>query len=168
MDYRCMVEGLEEVGKFFGEDYKPEAIKAVQSPILVEPNAAMAKAYQRIISEFPQRFLPPLSKVRDIILQEGKRIREAEAIQREQEAAQRKAEEGRPIQEPATPYGKACTAFLVAVFSGNYSRDELLRMAEDGVKRFPGMTGFRGWVEKLKPAEVILMDRRRVAAGGEH
>jgi hypothetical protein len=167
MDYRCMVEGLEEVGKFFGEDYKPEAIKAVQSPILVEPNAAMARAYQRVISEFPQRFLPPLSKIRDIILQEGKRIREAEAIQREQEAAQRKAEEGRPMREPATPYGRACASFLVAAFSGNYSRAELLRMAEDGVKRFPGMTGFRGWVERLKPADVIPMDRRRVA-GGNH
>ena len=30
VDYKIMLEGLQMIGQFFGEDYKPEAIKAVQ------------------------------------------------------------------------------------------------------------------------------------------
>lgn len=167
MDYRCMVEGLCEIGKFFGEDYKDDAIKAVQSLILLEPNQAMVKAYNRVVSEFPQRFLPPLAKVRDIILQEGKKIREAEAIQREQEDRRQRTETPESLPKGHTEYSRACCSFLKAAFGRYHTLDELRKMAEDGERRFPGR-GFDAWLKgSLNKGKVLPIDRMQKASGEE-
>jgi hypothetical protein len=162
VDYKIMIEGLQMIGQFFGEDYKPDAIKAVQNAILLEPDAAMTSTYKRAVVEFPQRFLPPLSKVRDIIIQEGRKIREAETVEREREAERTKAEERKPWAPPNDPHGKACAKFLQAAFSGMYSHDELRVMADEGEKKFPGR-GFDVWLKgALKPK---VVEPKQRAAG---
>jgi hypothetical protein len=140
------------IGKFFGEDYKPESVKAVQNVMMLEPVGAMVAAYSRAISEFPQRYLPPISKIRDIVLQEGKKIRELETQQREREAAEMKKEEAQPIKEPSTPYGRACATFLAAAYSGEYGREQLWAMAEKQEARFHKM-GFEQWLNGVLAEE---------------
>lgn len=146
MNHQYMVEGLKAIGSFFGEDYKPESIKAIQSVILLEPDAAMKQAYSRIVTEFPQRFLPPLAKVKDIIQQEGKKIREQESLEREKKDRLNRQNLPETLPQGHDAYSRACCEFLGKMFSGHYTKAEKRNLAEEGDRQFPGK-GFRYWLE---------------------
>lgn len=157
MTSEFLEEGLKSIAGFFGGEYKSEQIRMVQGALMPEPEKALRDAYKRCCTEF--NGLPTIAKVRDIVMQEGRKIREAEIVEREREAERTKAEERKPWAPANDPHGKACAKFLQAAFSGQYSRDELRAMAEEGEKKFPGR-GFDVWLKgALKPKVVELKQR---------
>lgn len=159
MNIDRFTEGMKMIGQYFGRPYKPESIKAIWEDVKDEPDAAMNKAFMRVEIDFHQAQVIPIARIRDMVLAEGKKIREAEITEREREAEQRKLDERKPWAPPNDPHGKACAKFLQAAFSGQYSRDELRAMAEDGERQFPGR-GFNYWLKgALRPKVVELKQR---------
>lgn len=159
MNIDRFTEGMKMIGQYFGRPYKPESIKAIWEDVKDEPDAAMNKAFMRVEIDFHQAQVIPIARIRDMVLAEGKKIREAETVEREREAERTKAEERKPWATPNDPHGKACAKFLQAAFSGQYSRDELRAMAEDGERQFPGR-GFNYWLKgALRPKVVELKQR---------
>lgn len=154
-------QGLNSIAGFFGGEYREEQIKMVAGALLPEPDNALREAYKRCCTEF--NTMPTIAKVRDIIIQEGKKIGEAQIVEREREAAQAKADERRGWTPPKDEHGKACAAFLQAAFSGMYSHDELRELAEAGERQFPGR-GFDVWLKGALKPKVIEMKQR---ASGE-
>jgi len=159
MQLERYAEGMKMIGQYFGRPFKPESIKAIWEDVKNEPDGAMNKAFMRVEIDFHQAQVIPIARIRDLILTEGRKIREAETTEREREAERTKAEERKPWAPPNDPHGKACAAFLQAAFSGLYSHDELMAMAEDGERTFPGR-GFNHWLKgALKPRVAELKQR---------
>jgi hypothetical protein len=155
-------QGMQMIGQYFGRPYKSDSIKAIWEDVKNEPDKAVDKAFIRVEIDFHQAQVVPIARIRDLILTEGKKIREAEICQREQLAEKMKREEQKPWNPGADEHGKACAAFLTAAFSGQYSHDQLREMAEDGERRFPGR-GFDAWLNGALRPKVVEMRRR--AAG---
>lgn len=143
MNYEFLEVGVNSIADFFGGKYKPEAVRMVSGSVLVESDVALKYAYKRCITEFNN--LPPIAKVRDIIIQEGKKIREQQAIEREEEAKRQNKDMPRTLPSGSTEYSRACCSFLKAAFSGYYDKSELRKMAIEGEKKFPCM-GFDAWL----------------------
>ena len=157
MTHEFISQGLKSIAVFFGGEYRPEQVNMVVGSLTPEPDGALREAYKRCCTEFNS--LPTIAKVRDIVIQEGRKIREDETVEREREAEKLKAEECKPWAPPNDPHGKACVKFLQAAFSEQYSHDELRKMAEDGERQFPGR-GFNHWLKgALKPRVVELKQR---------
>jgi hypothetical protein len=156
-------EGMGEISRLFRKGYKTETVAAIWDAVKSEPDSAMTRAFYRVEVEFHPDQLVPIAKIRDIILQEGKKIREADTVRREQESAQMKKEEAQPWAEPSTSYGKACASFLKAAFSGQYSREQLKAMAEKQEARFHKM-GFDAWLDGVLTEEGWEKRHRRGGA----
>lgn len=156
MTSEYLYQGLIQIAKFFGGEYREEQIRMVTGAILPEPDNALRSAYKRCCTEF--NALPTIAKVRDIVIQEGRKIRELEICQREQLAERMKREEQRPWNPGNDEHGKACAAFLAAAFGGE-SINRLRETAEEGERKFPGR-GFDVWLKgALKPKVIELKQR---------
>lgn len=157
MNQQFLEQGIKAIAVFFNGEYKPESIRMISGALLPESDAALKEAYRRCITEF--NTLPPVARVRDIILQEGRKIREQEAIEREREAQRQKAYAPKGLPDGHNDYTRACCEFLQRAFSGRYTREELRPMAEKGEKQFPGR-GFDAWLKgSLSKGKVIELDR---------
>lgn len=145
MERRVFDEGMVAISGLFRRSYQPGAIAAIWPDVCNEPSQAMTKAFFRIEVEFHSDALVPIAKIRDMILYEGSRIREAEALQREVEAKRERLSQPTEVPKGHDEYSRACADFLKAVFSGRYTRDELAVKAAEGQQRFPGR-GFDAWL----------------------
>lgn len=145
MEKAVLYAGIKDICEFFGQNYKPEAIRLIEPAVLSEPAFAMMEAITRVKVEFSPRAIPPIAKVRDIICQEGRKIRDEEITAREREAARARKELPAALPVGDDLYGKTCRKFLTLALSGQYDKGELREMALKGEERFPGR-GFDAWI----------------------
>lgn len=158
-------DAMDMINSMFRRGYDAKAAASIWDAVRDEPDAAMVRAVKRIEMEFhPDQLVAP-GKIRDIILQEGRKIRDREAEGRQREADRLKAEEAQPWKTPVSVYGRAVVDFLSCDAMRDRDVEALRNTAEGCMKRFPGR-GFEVWVTgALNRGKGPIMDRQQQAAG---
>lgn len=84
MEVEVFGKGMQEVGKYFNGIYQPIVLEDIWPDCQKEPDDAMRNAYRRIRLEFNSK--PTPARVRDLVQEEGRKIREAQIVRREESA----------------------------------------------------------------------------------
>jgi len=163
MERKWFDEGLAMISMMFRRPYKPETINAIWDAVKDEPGDAIVRSIKRVEVDFHPDALVPISKIRDIILAEGKKIREAQTVAREREAQRQKDAEAKSLPDGHTEYSRAVCDFLNAALAG-VDRSKLRTMAQEGARRFP-RRGFEQWLNGALGDKARQVDRMQKASG---
>lgn len=163
MERREFDECMSVVSAMFRRPYKLETIGAIWASVQAEPAGALVRMLNRVEVDFHPDALVPISKIRDIILAEGKKIREGEAAEREREAQRQKDAEAKSLPDGHTEYSRAVCDFLNAALAG-VDRSKLRTMAQEGARRFP-RRGFEQWLNGALGDKARQVDRMQKASG---
>ena len=142
-------EAMAKISGHFRKPYRDCDIDAIWPVVQDLPAGSLVKTYQRVTTDYHPDALTPIGKIRDIIVQEGRKILEQASIERENEDRRQRKEEMKSLPSGHDEHSRECCSFLGKVFSGKFTTAELLHMAEEGDKRFPGR-GFKPWRDKLE------------------
>lgn len=131
------------ISTYFAKPYRSDNIKAIWPEVKDMPEQAMNLAYKRVQQEFHHAALIPINRIKEIILQEGKRILTKQAEDREREAAEKKAQErGLNEVQPISSYDRECLKVVRAQMS-DLEPQEKLKLIAALDKKYPN----RGWKE---------------------
>ena len=145
MEQAFLLQGLEAISEYFGERWKPESVKAVMADLLKEPDAALINAHARVYAEMNPRPFPPIARIADIIKDEGRKHRTAQAKEREYAWRREKGEDatgrvdGNPLKHAArrSELAKRCVMYVSAY--REMSDDERLEFYRVMDAAYPGM-----------------------------
>lgn len=84
------------VGDFFrGNHYPAQSVKSIRDDVLKEPETAFNRTLDRLYVEYLPTRQPAIKVIAEMIHQEGRKVREAEAIKREAEWNREKGADSR-------------------------------------------------------------------------
>jgi hypothetical protein len=138
MRQQDFIDAMRIISKMFRRGYTDEQAAKIWPAIKDEPNAAIHAAVMKVETDFHPDMLVPIGKIRDIILQEGKHIREEQVQEREREAQRMKAEEKRTLYDyrPKGEFEK--DAFECMIFcAGDAKPDEKLKRIAEMARKYP-------------------------------
>ncbi len=92
---------IDQLQKNFGRKFAAEALNKIKPDLLKEPDRAAENAYDYILLNFNPPNMPTAGKLLEIVQNEGCKISQAAAIQREEEAREEKRRAANIFKSPA-------------------------------------------------------------------